>query len=258
MTTILSYRQLAGSLPAALERTARTPEVKREADYFLSRIGGIKSLDAFMADDRVYRFAMQAFGMDDMIYAKALIRRVLREGIDQRDSTANRLADPRYRELVETFNFARYGSTATTFSRAQQGTVDRYVRQRLELDAGQGSEGVRLALYFQRKAPAVSSAYGLLADRALLKVTQVALGLPAESGALEIDRQKALIDKKLDVADLKAPDKLDRFLTRFAALWDIENPQADSMTTAGLAPLGNQGSIGLDLLARIQTRLGRK
>lgn len=258
MTTISSYRQLAANLPQTLERTARLPEVKREADHFLSRIGGIKSLDAFMADDRVYRFAMQAFGLDDMAFAKAFMRRVLSEGVDRRDSLANRLADPRYRDLVETFNFARYGGTATTFARAQQGTVDRFVRQRLEVDAGRESEGLRLALYFQRKAPTVTSAYGLLADRALLKVTQVALGLPASSSSIDVDRQKTIIESKLDIADLKTPQKLDRLISRFAALWDVENPGAQSMPQNGLAPLGTDAGIGVDILTRMQTQIRRR
>jgi hypothetical protein len=258
MTTISSYRQLAANLPATLERTARLPEVKREADFFLSRIGKIKTLDAFMSDDRVYRFAMQAFGLDDMAYAKAFMRRVLSEGADRRDSLANRLADPRYRDLVDTFNFARYGGTATTFARAQQGTVDRFVRQHLEVAAGRENEGLRLALYFQRKAPTVTSAYGLLADRALLKVTQVALGLPASSSSIGIDRQKAIIESKLDIAELKTPPQLDRLISRFAALWDLENPSAQSAPQRSIPPLGTDAGIGVDILTRMQGRMPRR
>ena len=91
-----------------------------------------------------------------MTYAKAFMRKVLTEGIDKRDSFANRLADTRYREFVETFNFARYGDDHDRSStRTRQGTVDRYVRQTLEEDAGAQNEGVRLALYFERKAPSI-------------------------------------------------------------------------------------------------------
>jgi hypothetical protein len=63
-----------------------------------------------------------------------------------------------------------------------------------------------------------------MADRALLKVTQVALGLPEATGTMDIDRQAELITKKLDIEDLKEPGKLDKFLERFTALWEIENP----------------------------------
>ena len=71
------------------------------------------------------------------------------------------------------------------------------------------TKGVRLALYFQRKAEASTSAYDILADPALLKVVQTALGIPAETGAQDIDKQAALIGSQLDLEDLKDPQKLD-------------------------------------------------
>ena len=66
---------------------------------------------------------------------------------------ANTLTDPRYLEFASTYDFDRYGSIATTFTKARQGTVDKYLRQTLEENEGAKNEGVRLALYFERKAP---------------------------------------------------------------------------------------------------------
>ena len=114
----------------------------------------MKSIDDFLADDRLFTYAMKAFGLGDMAYAKAFMRKVLEGGIDANESFANSLADKRYRDFAETFNFARYGEATTVFTRAGQGTVDNYVRQALEENAGAQNEGVRLALYFQRKADA--------------------------------------------------------------------------------------------------------
>ena len=53
---------------------------------------------------------------------------------------------------------------------------------------------MRLALYFERKASGITSAYDILADPALLKVVQTALSIPPETGAQDIDKQAALID----------------------------------------------------------------
>ena len=89
-----------------------------------------------MADGRLYNYAMKAFGLQDMAYAKAFIRKALTEGVDDDDSFANKLTDPRYSDFVETFNFARHGAATTVFDRTRQGTVDRYLRQTLEEDAG--------------------------------------------------------------------------------------------------------------------------
>lgn len=257
-TAPIAYKLISADLSASLERTAQQPQVKRESENYLAKIGGIKSIDDFMSNDRIYSFAMTAFGLDDMTYAKAYMRKVLTEGIDKSDSFANRLADPRFKEFVETFNFARHGTATTAFGRAQQGTVDRYVQQTLEVDAGRENEGVRLALYFRRKAPGVTNPLQLLADRALLKVTQVALGIPASTGALDINKQSALITKRFDIADLKDPDKLNRLIERFTALWEVENPTSAGGNVPGVLIGSTPFGIDVDTLARIQTlRLGR-
>ena len=258
MSTITDYRRIAADLPRALGRVAREPQVEREVDYYRANIGKVLSLDDFLGNDRIYRFALTAFGMEDMVYAKALVRRALAEGVDRREAFANRLADPRYRELAATFNFARYGSATTTFARTQQGTIDRYIRNTLETEAGSASEGVRLALYFQRKASDVRSPYALLADRALLKVTQVALDIPESAAKLDVDRQAELISRKLPIGDLASPAKLDKLLTRFLAVWDIEHP-AQGTTANATALFGRAGSgLGdISLLERMQkTRRG--
>lgn len=257
MTTISSLKRLTANLPATLGRIAEQPQVKRETAAYLSDIRRVKSLDDFLNNDRVYRYALKAFGLEEMTYGRAFIRRILSEGIDRRDSLANRLVDPRYRELAQTFNFPRYGQATTTFERAQQGIVTRYIRQTLEVEAGRDNEGVRLALHFQRKADSISTPYGILADRALLKVAQVTLGFAEASSQLSIDRQAELISRKIDVADFRSSEKLDKFLTRFSALWDMRQPNAPPATTINLAPGTAPASISLDTLGQfIKARTG--
>lgn len=221
--TVSRYQQIAKSLDRSTALVAERPEIRREATYYLANIRKVASHEDLLKDDRLFRFAMTAFGLEDMVYAKAFMRKVLTEGVDGRGSFAMQLADTRFREFAEAFNFVRYGGTATAFDRAQQGTVDRYVRIQLEKDAGQADEGVRLALYFQRKAPDVTSVYGLMGDAALYKVVQTALGLPAAYSGVDIDRQAAFISTKLDVADLRDPDKLNTFIQRFTARWQAAN-----------------------------------
>ncbi len=257
-STLADLRLLMRDLPASLDNVKAQPPVERDTAHYLSKIGTIKSLDAFMSDDRVYRFALQAFGLQDMAYAKAFIRKVLSEGMDQPKALANRLADPRFREFVEAFNFARYGSATTSFSRTQEGTVDRFVRLTLEIDAGKTNEGLRLALYFQRKASGISTPYALLADRALFRVTQVALGMPNGSAGQNIDRQAELITKRLKISDLQNPQAVEKLLTRFAALWDIEQPNPMQSPVVSLMNGQREDGIGVDVLTRIQnTRMGR-
>ncbi len=252
LTTATAYQFVAGNITQSLTRTAEQPVVARESAYYLEAIAKVKSIEDFMKDDRLFAYAMKAHGLGDMTYAKAFMRKALEGGIDDAESFANKLSDTRYRDFVETFNFVRHGANATVFTRAQQGTVDRYVRQTLEEDAGAANEGVRLALYFERKAASVKSAYGLLADPALLKVVQVAFGIPATISTADIDRQADLLDSKLDIADLKDPEKVKRLMQRFTAMWDIENGTAAATSPAILISQPREAGIGADLLMSLQ------
>jgi hypothetical protein len=252
-STPIGYKLIASDLTAALERTSEQPIVQRESEYYLETIKSIKSIDEFISNDRVFKYAMKAFGLEDMNYAKAFMRKVLTEGTDNPQSFANKLSDPRYKEFAETFNFARYTTGTTVFERTRQGTVDRYVRQTLEVDAGASNEGVRLALYFQRKAASVETPFHLMADRALLKVTQIALGIPEATATLDIDRQAEMIGKKLDIEDLKDPEKLNKFIDRFTALWEVENPTTPTMSNiTQLFSGGYDAGISYDMLTQMQ------
>jgi Protein of unknown function (DUF1217) len=223
LSTNASYRMLTRDIAKTTARVAQQPDVKRETAYYLKTVSSVKSIDAFLANDRVYTYAMKAFGLSDMIYAKAFVRKVLTDGLDSNQSFANLLADPRFRDLAQTFNFKSTGTTTTIFDKAQQGVVDKYLQVRLEEDAGADNEGVRLALYFKRKASNITSAYAILADPALLKVTQTALSLPAAISASAIEKQAELITSKLDLDQLKTSDGLNKFLDRFTSLWEANN-----------------------------------
>lgn len=242
LTALANFRLITENLPRSLQTTADRPDVSRLTTYYLENIGNVETIEDFLADDQLFNYAMKAHGLEEMTYAKAFMRKVLEEGIDNEDSFANSLVDTRYRQFAETFNFERYGETATAFDRTQQGTVDKYYRQTLEEQAGQQDEGVRLALYFARKAPEVESTLELLADRALLRVTQVLLGLSEATGALDIDKQTALIGNRLDIEDLKDPEKLNEMLTRFTSLWEAQR-QPDFSASSGASVLIGGGAI---------------
>jgi hypothetical protein len=252
LTTSASYALIAANLPRSLRTVAARPQVARETDYYLAHIGDVKSIDDFLNNRRLFAYAMKAFGLQDMTYAKGFMRKVLAEGVENRDSFANRLTDARYREFASAFNFASRGAAATTFESARQGTVDRYIRQTLEETAGQQNEGVRLALYFARKAPGITSAFAILADPALLKVVQTVLRLPALMSAMDIDRQADLIRAQIHLADLNDPDKLAHFLSRFTALWDIDHPSSAPVSPAVSFSQPLELGINANLLASLQ------
>ncbi|MCB1463491.1 MAG: DUF1217 domain-containing protein [Nitratireductor sp.] len=253
MTAAITYRLYTQNTERVLDGIARKPMVSRETEYYLSKIGSIDSLDAFMADSRVFNYAMEAYGLGDMSYAKAFVRKLLEEGIDNSDSLANELTDQRYYKFAQDFNFARYGETTTTFERTRSGTVEKYHQQQMEVAAGNDNEGARLALYFARKADEIDSPYDILADKALMEVVYTAFGIPSETSSQSIEKQAALIEDKLDLDSLSDPEELETFLQRFVTMWDIENPDSTA-TIPTIAPLtSGVQTISTDLLATIQS-----
>jgi hypothetical protein len=254
LSAAVSYRMVSENLDRSLKNTAEKPQVARETKYYLEHIGDVKSIDDFFADDRLYQYAMKASGLEDMTYAKAFMRKVLKEGVDTAKTFANSLSDQRYRQFAATFDFVKHGEAATDRDVAKQGTVDKYLRQTLEEDTGAQSEGARLALYFQRKVPDIKSVFNILADKALLKVVQTAFAIPEQTALMDIDKQAEMIGKRLDIEDLKDPEKLKTFLSRFTSLWELDNGGGLSVSSSTAMIFGQSAGMGIsgDVLSAIQ------
>lgn len=249
-TTYTSYQLITKDMPKSIERIAAKSDVARDTDYYLSKIGDIKSVDDFMADTRLYNYALKAHGLEDMAYAKAFIRKVLTEGVSSDEAFANKLSDTRYADLAKSLNFEANGTAATSFTAAQQGVVDKYLRQTLEEDAGNENTGVRLALYFERNASTITSGLSILADDALAQVVRTAFGIPAEVAASDIDKQAEYLERILDIEDFQDPDKVSKFLERFTAMWEVENP-SDNYDPLSVFGASSGFGISSDLLISI-------
>jgi len=201
------------------------PQLEKINNDYLANIVKVKSIDQFLAHDDLYVYAMKAHGLDEYISDKAFMREILEGGVADPDSLANRQKNEAFAEFATSLNFAAYGEKTTTYNKVIEDTVAKYARQTLEEDAGVQNEGVRLALYFERKinAGGITSAYQILADPALSQVVRTALGIPESMATADIDKQAAMIEAKLDLDDLSEPDGLRKFMQRFTALWDVQN-----------------------------------
>ncbi|GLR85202.1 DUF1217 domain-containing protein [Bradyrhizobium iriomotense] len=265
LSTIADYTRITKDMGKSLTLVAKQPDVSRETDYFLANIGKVKSIDDFLKDYRLYSYAMKAYGLSDMIYAKAFIRKVLTEGVATTNTFANKLSDTRYREFATAFNFAALGSNATQTTQATTGTATQYVTQTMEQNAGDQNEGLRLALYFTRKASSIKNAYQILADKALTQVAQTALGLSATVSSADIDSQAAMLTKMIKLTDFQDPAKVTKFVQRFAAMWDASQASSDisngSSTNPALILIGGASttaSMDTDILSKLQSiRLGK-
>jgi len=257
LSTYTSFNLISGNLDRSLANTAKQTDTARETEYFKEHISEVKSVDDLLKNDRLYRYAMKAYNLDDMIYAKGMIRKVLEGGVSDTDSLANKLSDSRFKALATAFDFNTYGESTTATSAVETDTVDKYVRQTLETSEGEKNEGVRLALYFSRKASQVTSAYGILADAALLKVVQTTFGISELSSLQDVDTQAKTIDSMMDIEDLQDSEKLEKFIQKFAAKYDAENAATTTDPTVSLYSATSQIGFSADLLMSIQSlRLG--
>ncbi len=251
LSTSVSYNLAVRDLPRSLDIVQSDQRVKRDTEYYLENIQNVKSVDDLVKDDRLFAYAMKAHGLEDMTYAKALIVKALEGGHEERDAFVNRMADARYLELVKTFDFKSYDTATTSFSSAQVGVVNKYIRQQLEENAGSTNEGVRLALYFKRKAPQLTTTEGVLADRALSTVVRQALQIPEATAFLDIDKQVKMLEEVLDVKDFSDPEKLGKFIERFVHIWDAtHSPPSPSLN---LFTTGPSYGISTDMLLTIQS-----
>jgi hypothetical protein len=246
LTTSASYRLLAKDLDRSLATTASEKPVQTATDYYLKNIGNVKSIDDLLKDTRLFKYAMKAFGLEEMDNAKAYMRKVLTEGVSDPKSFANRLNDQRFVQFATAFNFAADGESTTSTAAATTDVVSRYVRQTMEDEDGDDNEGVKLALYFQREAPNVKSAYELLGDAALYKVVQTIFGFPDEMSNADIEQQAKMITDRLDISDLKDPDKLKKLIDRFTVMYDVtENTQTDPILSLFDSSAASASSLDL-------------
>jgi len=105
VTTYFSYNYIAHNLKQSLTRVEQQPDVAREAAYYKANIGKVKTVDDLMKDYRLYHYATKAYGLEDMAYAKAFMKKVLESNLSDPTSFVNKLVDKRYREFAAAFSF---------------------------------------------------------------------------------------------------------------------------------------------------------
>ncbi|MEO4001546.1 DUF1217 domain-containing protein [Mesorhizobium sp. CAU 1732] len=203
----------------------------KEAQYYAANIGSITSIDQFLDNDRMLTFALQAFGLEASLSDKKLIRQMLEGGTSDPKSPANSHTNENWAQFAKSFDFAGLGESATTYNLALRPAVDKFVRQQLEQNKGQENEGVRLALYFERTAGTITNAYQLLGDRALATVIRTYLGLPDAIAQMDIDKQAAMLESRINFEDFRDPEKVSKMMERFATMWEVNNPTQSAQSS---------------------------
>src|SRR5690348_7968356 len=114
LTAVTVLQMVDRNLAQSQANTAADPTVKRETSYYLANIGNVKTSSDFVNNYQLLSYAMTAFGLSDMIYAKAFMQKVIDGGVTDSNSLANKLTDPRFKAFAEAFDFADKGADATS------------------------------------------------------------------------------------------------------------------------------------------------
>lgn len=230
-TTVSDYSNVMGfstTAKAASTDTAAVTAAKQATTYYQNTITKVTSLDQFLSDPKLTSYAIKAYGLPSNT-TTAQLRQALTSDPTNTNSAAYKLGTA-FVTFAANFNvaangtFTRDASTTAQNHSQQTNTTINFLWQNMENDAGnnQGT-GVQLALYFMQKAPSITNAYQILADKALTQVVQTALGLNSMSSNANIDTQANYMKSRINFQDFQDPKKLERFIGQFAALYDLQN-----------------------------------
>ena len=109
----LGLRLTDTTRPQQLAQLQREPMNQRAVDAFLKGIGTITSPKELTDNFEVYSFVMRAFDLEDQIFGRGLMRKMLESDPDDDTSLVNRLTDPRFREIHTRFGVHQGGRGKT-------------------------------------------------------------------------------------------------------------------------------------------------
>lgn len=207
------------------------PQHAREIEYFLENIGSVESVEDLTDDYRLYSFVMKAYDLEDQIFGKAMMEKILKSDIDDRTSLVNRLTDSRFTDFHRAMGFSADGESNLNTIDASWKTamVDKYVDTQWVNGKADENETLGTVLEFRRKASSISSAYDILRDTDLSEFFRTAFGLPEAMAGIDIDRQADVINERLDLETLSDPEVVEDLVKRYVALSDaISNPALEN------------------------------
>jgi flagellin-like hook-associated protein FlgL len=194
-----AYLALDKNRDVYFNRFKNSDQIKKDIAYFQKKVGQISTVDEFVNDPKLLAFAATAFNLEADLKYPARLKKVLKESLSDEKALANRLIDPRYKEMAKFFQFAELSLTKVKVSLTQNQLIDKFNTAAFERSQGQINPALRDALYFERNAGKITSGYDILGDSVLRAIVTYTLDLPAQIAVQSVEKQKALIEQKLDI-----------------------------------------------------------
>ena len=184
-STYLTYTLDSRSMSSTLARVSAQTATKKQAEYYNAHIGKVKTVDDLMGDYQLYSYAMKAYGLEDFTYAKGFMKKVFTSDLSDPASFANKLNDPRYKQIAAAFNFgastkptAQTDATETTmFGTAATKTTDASLGLYQQSFATEEALAAKETSYFDANIGTVKNVDDLLGNKRLKEYVLKAYGL---------------------------------------------------------------------------------
>lgn len=261
---LAGFRLLDKSAPQQRAAFEKTPEIKRNVEYFEANIAKAKTPEDLIKDRRLLAVALGAFGLGDEINKGAYVRKALESNTADGRSFVRRIADARYLEFAKAFGYGDLTKgTNVELESFKDDIIQRYKQVEFERAVGRADSDIRLALNFRREIGKIANGEGVdkigvlqvLGQRPLRELLTTALGLPSSLARLDVDRQKEIVQQRLDqafgsesVAVFKDAKKVEDAIRRFFAVKQTQSNAAALASGSGYSLLSTQGAGSANLL----------
>lgn len=234
LSSLVALSLIDSTRDRQLESIHNSARGAREINTFRERIGNIETVDQLLEDRELYVFVMKAYDLEDQIFGKALIGKLLKSDTEDKTSLVNRLTDQRFKDLHAGLGFPTSGSSNPNTIQPdwQDAMVDRFVERVFINSQADQNEAIGAVLEFRKAAPNITSAFDFLKDAGLSEFIRTAIGIPDEAAQLDIDRLAALIEDKVDISKLSDPAEVKKLELRYIAIKDARNTANISANTA--------------------------
>ncbi|MBE7635213.1 DUF1217 domain-containing protein [Sneathiella sp. P13V-1] len=244
-SSLLWYKLANDQRDSHMKLFEAQPTTARDIEKFKEEIVNIKSVDDLMKNRTLLGVTLSAFQLESEIDKTAFVKKMLTEDPSADDSLVNRLVEPRWTKLANSLYELNSNPDFFLNEKNVEALLEGYKTNEFEKFEGQNAEGVRESMYFKRIAGQVEEIPQILADKTLMQVVRVGLGLPESFLSLDYEQQKARLTKEVDLEDFKDPAKIDKMIERYLIMTEVNNSDATANPMLSLfQPLSGGGTVG--------------
>jgi hypothetical protein len=253
LSGIGGWKFLQSTYDRQLESFSDSAQIRNDRDYMLEKLSENMSVDDFMADSRLLRVTLTAFGLAGEEWKGGFIRKTLEEVADPESTFLARLNNSKYTNFAEALS--PVDGTIIMSSSALARIAVSFETESFQTAVGEVDESMQLALNYQSEISEIVGTdstdktilYKILGDIPIRTVMETAFNLPEGISSLDLDRQAEVFREQItsvlgisDLSSLSEPEVTEKLIHRFLAMETIENGSTSySSASAALTLLSN-------------------